>query len=96
MTLLLSILIFRFVLVYYFIKKISKLCFLYDRRFVKKNNEYFIEMVRDKHYFRKSSWSAYNFLFLKGPSFTQMVFSLKPLTLESQYDKESVNKLRGL
>jgi len=96
MTLLLSILIFRFILVYYFIKKISKLCFLYDRRFVKKNNEYFIEMVRDKHYFKKSSWSAYNFLFLKGPSFTQMVFSLKPLTLESQYDKESINKLRGL
>lgn len=96
MTLLLSFILFRFILVYFFIKKISKLCFSYDRSFVKKNNEYFVEMVRDKQYFKKSAWSAYNFLFLKGPSFTKMVFSLKPLTLESQYDRESVNKLKGL
>lgn len=96
MTLLFIFIFFRLILVYFFIKKISKLCFTYDRRFVKKNNEYFIEMVKDKYYFKKSTWSAYNFLFLRGPSFIQMVFSIKPLTLESQYDKESVNKLRGL
>jgi hypothetical protein len=96
MTLLLSFILFRFILVYFFIKKISKLCFSYDRRFVKKNNEYFAAIIKDKYYFKKYSWSAYNFLFLRGPSFIQMVFSIKPLTLESQYDKESVNKLRGL
>ena len=50
-------------------------------------------MENDKYYMT-SEWSAYNFLFIKGPNPFLMLFSLKPLRVEKQYNKEAVNKLR--
>ena len=43
----------------------------------------------------KAKWSAYNFLFLKGPSPLSMFFSFKRLTIENIYSKEVVARLNG-
>jgi hypothetical protein len=48
----------------------------------------------EDNYYLYSEWSAYNFLFLKGPSPINMFFSLKPLTIEKQYNPYVVNKLK--
>ena len=79
--------------VYYFIKRVSKLCNKYDWNFVEDNESYVLYIMEDNYYLY-SEWSAYNFLFLKGPSPIHMFFSLKPLTIEKQYNECAVNKLK--
>lgn len=52
------------------------------------------KMKNEDGYFLTSEWSAYNFLFLKGPSPKKMYLSFKPLTLETVYNKEAIDKLK--
>jgi hypothetical protein len=41
-----------------------------------------------------SEWSAYNFLFLNGPRPLSMFLSFKKLTIECQYNKEVIDRLK--
>jgi hypothetical protein len=52
-----------------------------------------LDIVKDK-YFVTSEWSAYNFLFLKGPSPLSMFFSFKHLTMENIYCKRALTRLK--
>jgi hypothetical protein len=90
--LLLVVVVTRLFQVYYFIKHISKICHMYDWMYVDDNVKCLFEIMQEKYYL-KSEWSAYNFLYLKGPSFTSMFFSTKPLTIEKQYSKEAISKI---
>ena len=91
--LIITFLIVRIFRVLFFIKHVSKVCDKYDWNFVEDNEQYVLNIMEDNYYLY-SEWSAYNFLFLKGPSPTNMFFSLKPLTIEKQYNKYAVNKLK--
>ena len=54
-----------------------------------------IDKMKNKDtYYLTSEWSAYNFLYLKGPSPKQMFFSLRPLRIETQYNEQKVNRLK--
>lgn len=77
---------------YLFIKKVSKVCHQYDWKQVN-NDDMLILEIREKDYYLTSNWSAYNFMFLNGPSPMSMFFSFKILTIENQYNKEVVDKL---
>jgi hypothetical protein len=78
---------------YLFIKKVSKVCHQYDWKQVN-NDDMLILEIKEKDYYLTSNWSAYNFMFLKGPSPLSMFFSFKILTIENQYNNEVVEKLR--
>jgi hypothetical protein len=52
-----------------------------------------LEIIKNKYYLN-NEWSAYNFLFLKGPSPITLFFSLKPMKIEKQYNEEAVKKLK--
>jgi hypothetical protein len=84
----------RVIEVVVFIKKVNKVCNQYDWMFVETNEAKLIDMLSDKNYHVTKEWSAYNFLFLKGPNPLMLFFSTKPLTLEAQYNKEAVEKLK--
>lgn len=75
-------------------KKITKVCYEYDWKVANENSGYVIDMISDANYYVYKEWSAYNFLFLKGSKPMDMFFSLKRLTIESQYNKELVNRLK--
>lgn len=90
--LILLIVVIRVVETYFFIKKVSKVCYKYDWKCVNENDLLILDMLSDDY--MNKSWSAYNFLFLKGPSPLRMFLSLKPLTIERQYNEEAVNKLK--
>jgi hypothetical protein len=82
--------------VYYFLKKLSKLCNQYDLKYINKHPLCAIDMIRDRdNYFTNCDWSAYNFVYLKGPSPRKMFLSHKPLTLESQYNKYVIDRLKN-
>lgn len=91
--LILVLFIVRGIETYLFIKKVSKVCYQYDWKEVNNNDELILDM-QEKDYYLKCDWSAYNFMFLKGPSPLSMFFSIKPLTIETQYNNNVVNKLR--
>lgn len=92
--LILLLIITRIIHVYIFMKKISKVCYKYDWKYIDEHGDVLLEVLEDENnYYITAEWSAYNFLFLKGPSPLKMFFSLKPLTIESQYNKEVVEKL---
>ena len=90
----LGIFIVRGIHLYFFLKKVSKVCNDYDWRHADKYGFPAVEMLEDKHYYVTSQWSAYHFLFMNGPNPLLMFFSLKPLTIEGQYDKIYVDRLR--
>lgn len=86
----------RVVQVYRFINMINKLCNIYDRNYLNEHGDSNIQIVFDymqKDYHLTSEWSAYKWMFFKGPSPYGMVFSLKPITIEGQYGKETVDRL---
>lgn len=88
-------LIVRVLHVYFFIKKISKICYAYDWKYIDEHGDPLLDVLADeKGYHLTAEWSAYNFLFLKGPSPFSFFFSLKPLTIKSQYSPEAVEKLK--
>ncbi len=78
---------------YLFIKKVSKLCYQYDWKHVNNNDMLLLDM-QEKDYYLNCNWSAYNFMFLKGPSPLNMFFSIRPLSVETQYNNDVVNKLK--
>ena len=79
---------------YFFIKKVSKLCFEYDWKVINDNPELLLVKMADKNYHLTSKWSAYNFLYLNGPSPIFMFLSFKRMTIENLYNKEAVNRIK--
>jgi hypothetical protein len=78
-----------------FLRKVSKLCNKYDWKYINVHPECLLDKMKDENgYYLTSEWSAYNFLFLKGPSPKQMYLSFKPLTLENVYNKEVLEKIQ--
>lgn len=90
----LTVLITRIVEYLIFIKRVSKICSDYDWKYIDEHGYPVIDVLEDEHYYLKCKWSAYNFMFMDGPSPAQMIFSFKRLTIESQYNKDSINKLK--
>lgn len=89
------VLVVRYIEFIIFMKKVSKICDKYDWKHINKNPLCLLDRMRNENgYYLTSEWSAYNFLFLKGPSPKQMFLSFKPLTIEKQYNKEVINKLK--
>ena len=89
------VLVVRYIEFSIFMKKVSKICNKYDWKYINENPECLIDKMKDENgYYLTSEWSAYNFLFLKGPSPKQMYLSFKHLTLENVYDKEAIDKLK--
>ena len=85
----------RIIQVYKFLTLVSKLCRIYDRNYVDKHGDGNIQLILDimeKDYHLKSQWSAYQWVFFKGPNPWLMPFSLKPLTIDGQYGKETAEK----
>ena len=91
--LLIVAIIARIIQVYLFIKHISTKCHIYDWRCVDENPLLLIDIIKDD-YFINAEWSAYNFLYLKGPSPLSMFFSFKCLTMKNIYNKEILTKLK--
>jgi len=77
---------------YLFVKKVSKVCKTYDWNYVETHENLVLDMFKEDYYVTKE-WSAYNFMFLKGPNPLSMFFSLKPVTIEAQYDNKVIEKL---
>ena len=78
-----------------FMKKVSKLCYKYDWKYVNKHPMCLLDMMKNrKGYYMTNDWSAYNFLYLKGPSPKSMFLSFKKLTIENQYNKQTVDRLK--
>ena len=77
-----------------FMKTLSKLCYKYDWKYVNKHPMCLLDIMENrKSYYVTSEWSAYNFLFLNGPRPLSMFLSFKKLTIESQYNKEVIDRL---
>ena len=89
-----AMLITRGVELYIFLKNVSRTCSKYDWKHVDHNGHLLVEMFTDDDYTKTREWSAYNFLFYKGPSPLEMFFSFKSLKIETQYNKAAVKKLR--
>ena len=90
---LLVLILTRITQVYLFVKQVSRTCHIYDWMCVDENPLLLLDIVKD-NYFVTSEWSAYNFLFLKGPSPLSMFFSFKHLTMESIYCKRALARLK--
>lgn len=85
----------RIIQVYKFLKIVSKLCHIYDRNYMNEHGDENIQLVLDfmqKDYHMTAEWSAYQWVFFKGPNPWLMPFSLKPLTIDGQYGKETAKK----
>jgi len=94
LSLLILVILLRVAQVYLFIKQVSRECDIYDWMYVDENPLCLLEILEDDYYVN-AKWSAYNFLFLKGPSPLSMFFSFKRLTIENIYSKETVARLNG-
>jgi len=89
------VLVVRYIEFSIFMKKVSKICNKYDWKYINENPECLVDKMENENgYYLTSEWSAYNFLFLKGPSPKQMFLSFKLLTIEKQYNKEAIDKLK--
>ena len=89
-----AMIITRGIELYFFLKRVSRKCYKYDWKHVDHNGHLLVEMLTDEDYTKTREWSAYNFLFFKGPSPLEMFFSFKSLNIETQYNQEAVKKLR--
>ena len=92
--LIVGLLMIRAVDCFFFIKRISKVCHKYDWAYVNDGNDLLLLDMQDEDYFVTKEWSAYNFLFLKGPSPISMFFSFKLLTIENHYNKHVVDRIK--
>lgn len=89
------ILVIRVLELYLFIRRVMKLCHKYDWKYIDEYGYPLIDVMNDPDgYFVKAEWSAYNFIIMNGPDPLLMFFSIKPLRLETQYNKEVVEKLK--
>ena len=94
LTLIITFFGIRVIETYLFIKKVSKVCFKYDWKLINDNPELLLVKMGDKDYHLTNKWSAYNFLYLNGPSPIFMFFSFKRMTIENLYNKEAVNRIK--
>jgi hypothetical protein len=81
---------------YMFLKLVSKLCHIYDRNYLNEHGDTNVRLVLDymtENYHLTAEWSAYKWMFFKGPNPFLMFFSFKPLTIEGQYGKTTVDRL---
>jgi len=76
-----------------FLKNITKVCHIYDWKHVDENGELLLEIIKDD-YWLESKWSAYNFMYLNGPSPIRIFFSFKALELKNFYNKEIIEKVK--
>jgi hypothetical protein len=76
-----------------FLKSITKVCHIYDWKCVDENGDLLLEIIEDE-YWKEAEWSAYNFLYLKGPSPFKMFFSFKALELKSFYEEKIIEKVK--
>lgn len=83
----------RAVETYTFIKKVSNVCFKYDWKVINENPDLLLVKMGDKDYHLTSKWSAYNFLYLNGPSPIFMFLSFRRMTIKNLYNKEAVDRL---
>lgn len=75
------------------------MCYKYDWKYIDEQTDIdggllLLEVVKDKEYFRIHEWSAYNFLYLNGPSPFSIFISCKFLKLESIYSIEKLEKFK--
>lgn len=77
-----------------FIKNISIICHMYDWKIIDEDPEKILDILQEGYY-SNAEWSAYNFLFLKGPSPLSIYFSFKKLDIYNFYNKEIVDKVRN-
>ena len=90
-----AIIVTRIIQTYMFLKLVSKLCNIYDRNYMNEHSDENLQVLLDylaKDYHLTSEWSAYQWVFFKGPNPWLMPFSLKPLTIEGQYGESTVRK----
>jgi hypothetical protein len=93
--LVLATLVTRIIEFILFMKKVSKACHKYDWKYVNKHPMCLLDMMKNrKGYYMTNDWSAYNFLYLKGPNPKSMFLSFKKLTIENQYNKQTVDRLK--
>ena len=95
LSLIVLVFLFRTVQVYKFLKLVSKLCNIYDRNYMNEHSDENIQLVLDfmkKDYHLTAEWSAYQWVFFKGPNPYLMAFLFKPLTIEGQYGESTVRK----
>ena len=76
-----------------FMKNITKVCHLYDWKHVDENGDLLMEIIED-NYWLTSKWSAYNFMYLKGPNPLRIFFSFKKLKLENFYDPAIISSVK--
>lgn len=76
-----------------FMKNITKVCHLYDWKHVDENGDLLLEIIED-NYWLTSKWSAYNFMYLKGPNPWRIFFSFKKLKLENFYDPAIISSVK--
>ena len=91
--LIILLLVVRGIETYFFVKSISKLCYKYDWKLINENPDFLLIKMVDKDYYLTSKWSAYNFLWLNGPSTLSMFFSFKSMTIENHYNKRAVDRI---
>lgn len=77
-----------------FLKNITKVCHIYDWKVVDENGDLLLEIL-EENYWLKAEWSAYNFMYLKGPKPIKMFFSFKTLELKNFYDEAIIEKVKN-
>jgi hypothetical protein len=93
MIILVIIILVRIFEFYFFMKRVNNVCMTYDWKYVDENEDLLPDMLQEKYYL-KAKWSAYNFLFLKGPHPFFILLSFKILTFDNIYNKDKVDKIR--
>jgi len=88
-----SVLLIRGLETYFFVKKVSKLCYDYDWEHIERNPLLVLDVMDSNEYYEEKEWSAYNFLLFKGPTPYKLMFSLKKLDIYKIYDKELLKRL---
>ncbi|MDG0973362.1 MAG: hypothetical protein P8O07_04315 [Crocinitomicaceae bacterium] len=86
--------VIRFIQMKKFLKNISTICYMYDWKIVDEEPEKLLEILKENYYV-KAEWSAYNFLFLQGPSPYSIFFSFKVLDIYNFYEKSIVDKVKN-
>ena len=79
-----------------FIKRVNNICHTYDWKYIDEHGYPVVDVLKDEDYYLKCKWSAYNFLFMDGPSPLSMIFNFKKLTfykLSTFYLQHFVAKL---
>lgn len=82
--------------IYKFLKMVSRFCHIYDRNYINEHGDTNIQIVFEymkENYHLTAEWSAYKWMFFKGPNPYLMFFSINPLTIEGQYGKKAVDRL---